>query len=286
MTKTKSSGFRNIIFILLLAAFCGFAILSDVIIKDLNQSIDDAVLVARDGTPASWSFTTNDKLAKLSLEGKALTSDFIQYTSSVANLTDSTIQITHLASYLETGNYSGFVNFGGNAIEYSYDISDNDSWKKIPISSPANSTDGFKLSSVVKVPPINSGENRVYFRYKVSSSGSDEISDNFAILVTDKGGTASKFTNTVTLATRVTPEVVAISDDDKTPSSDTEESYAKPLGVNSTVADTTTINSVVATTGSLATPFVSDSIKILLATLGVFAICFVGYLALNKKTSQ
>ena len=282
MAKNKSGSLRKIVFILLLAAFCGFVILSDVVIRNLNQTIDDTVLVARDGTPATWNFATNKTLAELSLEGKALSDDFIQYTSSVENLTDSTIKITHLASYLETKQGSGFINFNGNTIEYSYDPSDKNSWQEVAISEPANSTDGFKLSSAIKIPPVGSDENRVYFRYKVSSEGNDEISDNFVVLVADKGGTASKFVNTITLATAVVPETVAISND-KNPSSDTDQSYAKPLGVNSTVANTDIVDSVVETTGNLANTLTSNSILILMAILGVFAICFISYLALTKQ---
>ncbi len=282
MAKNKSGNFRKIIFTLLLVAFCGFAVLSDVIIKNLNQSIDGAVLVARDGTPANWNFATNEKLAKLSLEGKALTEDFMQYTSSVTNLTDSTIKVTHLASYLETAENNGFIEFNDSTIEYSYDPSDNNSWQKISISKPANSIDGFKLSSAIKVSPSGNEDSCVYFRYKVSSKGSEEISDNFVVLATDKGGTASKFVNTLTLATKVTSETVATSDN-KNSSSDTEASYVKPLGVNSTVADTDIVNSVAKTTGNLATPFISNGITILLVTLGVFAICFLGYLALGTR---
>ena len=282
MEKNNSGSLKKITFILLLVAFCGFAILSDLIVRNLNQTIDSTVLVAQDGTPATWDSSESNGSVNLSLEGRAMTDDFIQYTSSVANLTNNTIKITHLSSYAKTGKGSGFINFSGDTIEYSYDPSDNDSWQEVSVSEPANSADGFKLSSAIKVAPLNNEKNHVYFRYKISSEGSDEISDNFAILATDRSGAESKFVNTVTLATEVVPETIAIFDDEN-PSSDTDESYTKPLGVNSTVADTNVVDSVVATTGDLATPLVSNSVTILMSILGVFTVCFIGYLVLSRR---
>ena len=283
MARNQSGGLRKIIFGLFLVAFCGFAIFTDIVVRDLNKTADSAVLVSRDGTPANWSFTGSDKFMELSFEGEAMADSTVQYTSSVRNLTDSTIKITHIASYLETADYSGFVDFGDATIEYSYEPEKSDSWQKVAISEPANSMDGFKLETPVKVAPKSEAAGQVYFRYRVSAKGSDEISDNFVVLATDRGGTAVKAERVITVATNTSSETVATTNGD---GSDTEKSYAKPLGVTSASDDAEVIDSVVNTAGTIVTPLTLNSLAILFGIAGVFAISFIAYLALGKRKNN
>ena len=264
----------------LVIAFIAFAGISAIVVQSLHSQIENAVIVGSDGTPMSWDSSDTNAPTHIELAAQAVTDDFVQYTSSVENTSDAPIYITHIASYLTADSATGFIPFNSSLIEYTFTPDYKDSWTALAVSAPANNKNGFKLEHELILGASGSGTDTAYFRYKVSSTSSTNLTDNFAVLTTDDAGSASRSSYTNTIATTIPSDHVAVNTGDPD-ASDVEQVYADPLGVSSTVSDTDTVMAVATTASSLSSPTVSASVVWVLATLAVFAICFVSFLVLT-----
>lgn len=284
MAKNIHKNSAKLSYTFLIAAFVAFAGISAIVVQSLHSQIENAVIVGSDGTPMSWDSSEANAPTHIELAAQAVTEDFVQYTSSVENTSSSPLYITHVASYLSTDSTTGFIPFNSSAIEYTFTPDYGDSWTALAVSAPANNKDGFKLEHELILGAAGSGTDTAYFRYKVASGSSTSLTDNFAVLTSSDSGSVARSTYTNTVATTVPSDHVAVNTGDEN-ASDVEQVYVDPLGVSSTVSDTDTVTTVATTTSSLSSPTVSASVVWMLATLGVFAICFISFLVLTHPRS-
>ena len=279
MAKKHHEKTTKLSYTFLMIAFIAFAGISAIVVHSLHSQIENAVIVGSDGTPMSWDSSDANAPTHIELAAQAVTDDFVQYTSSVENTSPAPLYITHIASYLTADSATGFIPFNSSLIEYTFTPDNNDSWTALAVSAPANNKNGFKLEHELILGAAGSGTDTAYFRYKVSSASSTNLTDNFAVLTSDDLGAISRSSYTNTIATTVPNDHVAVNTDPN--ASDVEQVYVDPLGVSSTVSDTDTVTTVATTASSLSSPTVSASVIWVLATLAVFAICFVSFLVLS-----
>lgn len=110
-------------------------------------------------------------------------SNLVQFVSSITNRDPkNSLNIERIAAYIEettdqSQTRTGFLPLSAKTLYYSTNKDDDSSWQPLEISAPSNSSEGFKLSSPLKLAPSGKTGDTLYFRYFGESSG---LSGNMA----------------------------------------------------------------------------------------------------------
>lgn len=292
MLKTKSLNSQKINFITLVLVpvvliLCAVSV--TVIVGNIKTSIaNTSAILNNSGVPLAWSNSIDlarDLVAGVSAELVNYDDYFVQYNPYLKNSGSSGHYLTHLASYLDTtsGDGHGFIPLDESTIEYTYTPEDSDSWTHLSVSAPANTLDGFKLSTPLYLGPDGTPMSTIYFRYGVSTdtSHSDRLTDAVSFLVSDESNTSEALSVTRTAlayeaSTSSDDSVVATIDS----SNDSEGTVTKPLGVVSYVSNTDIIASVhTADTDSSNNSAVVYSQALLIVIMSIFCSATLLYVA-------
>ena len=114
-----------------------------------------------------WPIQADSKL-----ESSVINNNMLQYTATIANRdTANEITVEKIASSLSGTDgdreISGFIPLNSENLEYSFTPNDLSSWKKIDVSAPSDTDDGFKLAIPITLSKAGKGKSQVYFRYYV-----------------------------------------------------------------------------------------------------------------------
>lgn len=262
-------------------AFMGFTFFS---VNNIASTVDAAVVANKNGLPVSW-----DSLAKVDstssiTSARVINDDYVQYTTYLKN-TDksSTLALTHIASYVDANDDSGFVPLSERNLEYTYDPSDSNSWTPVTISKPGNMSDNFKLSYPLFVGAADSNTDTVYFRYNVSPREAGTVSDKVAFVTENESGVTALTTSdsSIAFAENSGNEVVAVVD----PSDESGE-YTAPLGAFSETPSSTIINAATLGSINISPDSLNASIIIMIATLAIFACSLIVYMVIRGKSKS
>ena len=255
MLKTqKSQKFNAITLVIIPVAFILIAGFVAFIVNNIKNSVETSTALFNDsGVPLAWANSlekSQDIVSGVSAELVNYEDHFIQYSPYIKNASSSPHFLTHLASYLTatSGDSHGFVPLNESTIEYTYTPDNANSWKHLAISAPANTHEGFKLTTPLYLGPSGDTTSTIYFRYGVATdvSHSDRLTDEVSFIVTDESKSAEALSVTQTAIAYEAPDaegssVVATVDPS---ASDPEGVATKPLGVVSYVSNTDIIASV------------------------------------------
>ncbi len=294
LNSLNTQKINKISLVVIPTCFIVFATLVGFVVNHISSSVaNTSAVLNRSGVPLKWSSSitpATDLVSGVSAKLVNYNEYFVQYTPYLKNAGSSGHYLTHIASYLTTtsGDGHGFVPLGDSTIEYTYTPDQSDSWQHLAVSSPSNTSEGFKLTSPLYLAPDGTPMNTIYFRYGISAdtSHSEYLNHQVSFLVTDESRANTTLSTTQTILAyeptdSSTDSVIANLD----PSED--DQTTKPLGVVDFVSNTAIIPSVqtVDTDPAQASAVVSSQ-AIMIIAISVFCSAMLLYIAFHVQQRE
>ena len=286
-----------------LLGFLAVCIITTLSVVFMNFSFSNAPTAAdKDGVPELWANAYNySKDLEAFVETYQYDDTeipFIEYRYSLTNYdSHDTTYLTHIASFISSETNNGFVPLDANNIEYTYTPDNDESWKQLAISAPANSTNGFRLSEPLAVGANDTPFSTIYLRYNVAydSANDSSIDAKISAITAPNSNAAPTLTTTsVSIGNETVDRELAVSDDPAISSATVTESpladtadHTAPLGVSSSFLPDLTI------IGSTLPQFQLDSYAllgmgqiVLMGAIAVLVISLVIYLITFKRPAH
>lgn len=287
----KASKITTISSAIVLAAFIACAGFTAFSVNNITAVVEDNIIANKNGVPTAWS--NLEQLDSLESETSAIVSNgYVEYTTSLKNSDPHQIfNLTHISSFISEANNVGFVPLTEESLEYTYDPSAADSWIPVSISSPDSDETGFKLDSTIYLGGANSSTDTVYFRYNVSPSEEGSVSDKISFVTETDLGDANITTNTSSVeynkaAFLTNSENAAAAENNTEPATESDSSYAKPLGAFSNTPSSSVISASTFGAINISKDTFNTSVIIIASALGAITIVMIIYIIIRKKKSH
>lgn len=286
-----------------LLGFLAICIITALSVLFMNVAFKNAPTAAdKDGVPELWAnaYSPSGDITA-SVETRKyddVENPFIEYRFLLTNFDSSrSTYLTHFSAYIASDTNKGFVPLTSDSLEYTYTPEADDSWKQLPLSAPANSTSGFRLTDPLALGASGTPFSTLYLRYNVAyNTASDTAIDAklSAVTTPDNSSTPTLTTTAVAIGQHGSSNEIAISDDPaissatltENPLSD-ETGYTAPLGVSSSFTPGLSV------IGSVLPEFQLDSYAflgmgqiVLLAAIAVLVISLIVYLVTLKRPAK
>ncbi len=255
MSAKRSRKISKLIIALLPVAFLsiiGIVVLAIVSVVSIAQS---ELPAEQNGIPSSWRNYEEAPNVESKVTARILNDKYIQYVASLKNNSDSEeLAISHLASYINGNENSGFVSLSSDSLEYTYEPDRANSWTPVSISGPGIASGDFKFDYDLYAGHSGTKTDTIYFRFNVNTAKDGVIDNIISYVAKDSAGADRLITSSVSIDT------------------DTEAA-SEP---SSQVASWATISTVKFNEASKSS--LSSNVIIVISAIGVFALGIAIYL--------
>ena len=298
--KSKASKVTGIFTAILLVVFVAVAGVTTFSITNIASVVEANILANKNGVPENWNNYSEKSSVSSEVSSHVINNDYVEYVTSLKNDSKTEpLSVTHLASYINGNENSGFIPLDSNSLEYTYDPDNTDSWTPVSISEPSSSDEGSKLENSLYVGTAGSNTDTIYFRYNVDMTTDDGLVDDVVAYVAEtKDGNASITTSSTTTEYNPSDTVASTAEEDlalakglgltqdsATSAIDESGEYTQPLGAFSEAPDSNIISLSRLGAISISKDSLTTSVIVIFATVGVFIVGLAAYLIFRRTSS-
>lgn len=257
MSAKRSRKISKLVMALLPIAFLSIIGIVALAIVSVISVAKSELPAENDGIPASWTNYESVSGIDSRITARVIDDTHVQYLASLKNNSATEkFAISHLSSYINGNEKSGFVFLDAKSLEYTYEPNRENSWTPVPISEPGIANDNFKLDYGLHISQSGTKTDAIYFRFNVNLAKDGVVDNIMSYVIKDSSADTEKL---------ISSSVSIDTDEQKSLTKDSEEvtSWAT---ISSITFDKDSKNSL------------SSNVIVIAAAIGIFALGVAIYL--------